>query len=347
MTRPMHTTTGRTGLRVGLCVLSAFLAGGCALNIESMIEMRDVRLTEDVEKAAARLIEVAAAPKKDLGKRCIAVKCLARLRSKQVVPALGVLAKSARNSSLRQWAAWALGESGDPDAVHHLTAVIRSHADAQTTAPALEGLAKYAIVICTKPHVREDVLVCLEKARSRFPRSRAASDLGRLLFEELRDLDTFRRVLKGALDRRDQRGVFTVAGWIGQHLLEYEGELDEDDRRAAIADLSELVSHGTDVVRHRALWYLGRIADKTTGGALLEAAKNGPDSGTKLLAWWALSRVDMDLLLRNIFQPLPDELLKVTPENYLRVHRAVQNSGEQDIEIHRYLRDLLSQRGRR
>ncbi len=135
----------------------SFAAAGC-MSPEDILEKLDQRTDEEIAGNVSELTALAGDPDETTSLRCYAMKVLGMLRhpTDYTVRTLGRLVSRGHDERIREWAAWALGELGDPGAVPHLNEALNKPISRKLGYRVVEAQAKLY------PHLIDDATVTRE-----------------------------------------------------------------------------------------------------------------------------------------------------------------------------------------
>ncbi len=342
MTTPIHGRS-RAAVLLSACLAACLL--GCVARMDRVLDMGEAAGTDDVAEALQDLPRIALSPDESEPVRIAALTALARLDRAAAVPPALLLADGYGGRQLGLTAIWLLGRTDDPDAVGPLAGLVTGGAGLEPTLRALEGLALLTHHGADSVEHRQAILRAANVAETRFPESDIVRHYAALLRTGLAQPQDYVVVLREALVADDVRGAHNALGWLGRHLIDGP-EGSRAVRAEAVDELAVLTSHPDPALRLRALWFLGRIRERSTAIALLSLARYAPDRPTRLMSLWALSRTD-PRMFRDEFPPMPADLLDVTPANWKLAHEYAMRLGEPDLEIQRFIADVQAGEGER
>lgn len=329
--------------RTAQAVILTVLLAGCAPTLSSIYDMGEVRTPREIECALNSLTRIAGRAKYEPSRRCHAIKVLARIGDRRIVGTLGGLAGSGKEpTDVRRWAVWGLGETGRPAAIPQLNSALRQEANEQTASWGLEALVKLAIPIQLNPDATRDTMRTINDLQARFPNSESICHLSTLLFTELRSLTVLIELLKESRDKGEDTRTFNLVRWIGDLMIEQSQQLDRTLYAQAVEELKLLASYPCKPVRYRALWYLGRVRDARAWDTLIETCRSKDDPATRLLAYWAASRVNRKRF-KSTFRKMSEALLQHNAQVWLRATATARALKEPDLELQRFIADVHRQ----
>lgn len=314
---------------------------GCTMSVERMLSTREEGDPQRTEAALKKLTAVAREERggrRHLRRRCAAVESMAYLESGEVIGVLGDLGTGVRNPAVRSRVAWALGQRDDSAAAEQLLRMAEDARARQTLVRILEGLCKFPDYLVSTRDRQDRVLDVLNRAQSRHPECPQMRNLAGLLFAEIKSLAGCLRALEAAGGERDVQKQFNALRWVGDMLLDHGEEIDTADPHdpydVAVGKLEDLASSPGEPreIRYRALWYLGMLGDSSTARTLLGVATSGQDRAMRMLGIWGVWRTDPEMFRRQIRCEVPEELLRLRPENYLEARRALPDLAELDVQ---------------
>jgi len=307
-------------LTLGAVTASALLAAMPAcLTPDALMRLSIAPSQSEADAAAVRLVEVARDDSYDLSRRAWALRSLARLgRAPQAaVLALGDLAIGGHTpSELRAWAAYALGELRQKEALPFLAALLERDSDGEndkdkesegggrTHELALDGLCKALPIILADPQWQGRIVALLATYAGRTAAS--LSDTYYLLHENTGTLAAsvglLDRLLNDPAAGHDQGALYAALLDVVRAV-----ELDKSQRLAAF--------ERNEVTLRRAVTLAGQtlasptLAGQRPAGPAPTRANTDPDPAFGLLLAWGSGVLGDRAELATLFTPLAQRLV--------------------------------------
>lgn len=146
---------------LAVLLLLSLAAGGCTTP-DDILEKLDERTDEEIRDNVSHLTGMAGDSDEETILRCYAIKVLGMLKQPDdySVRTLGLIVSRGGSGMLQEWAAWALGELEDSDAVPHLNDALQRPIGRSLGYRVVEALAKLF------PHLVQDSSVTKETIRA-------------------------------------------------------------------------------------------------------------------------------------------------------------------------------------
>jgi hypothetical protein len=288
------------------------LGAGCVTTPESLMKLSRASAQGEADKAAARLVEVAASRDYDVARRAWALRALGAL-GRAPLPTLhrlGALATGpATPPEVRAWAAFALGELRRKEALPYLLQLLADPSDAATCELALDGLCKSIAVILEDPALQSSTTAAMSSYAARA--TTGLSDVFYVLHERTDTLAASAGLIERLLDEPSlaapasgqlYAAVLDVLRGLEVGKEQWLAGYDRNEAtlRRSIEVVQQAADRGERALALLVAWNAGLLGDRPELAQLWTDAASrfvrDADPARRLLALWALSRL-------SVYQP--------------------------------------------